>query len=162
MRRLVAVLLLTALLLLGLAAPAAAAARVKATGSFTTELFLPTLKTTPVGAHACHLTVEGRLTFEGTLEGTGEGRTTALIFAPCDDVATNPPGAFADVFTSQIAFDGTVDGTPVTADMVWLGKTKAGGAITSVMLVGGDVEGLLRVDAVVGQGGTYRGLVALD
>lgn len=158
MRRPVLLLLVTALLMLGLATPAAAAERVDASGGFTTELFFPTFTTTPVGRHACRVTVQGELTFEGTLEGSGIGTTTALIFAPCDDVATSPPGAFADVFSSRIEFEGTAAGSPVTADIRWLGTTKAGGDISAVMVVGGDdVRGQLRVDAVVGVGGTYRG-----
>ena len=161
MRRLALLLVATTMVLLGLAAPASADRRVPAAGGFTTELSLPTLTTTPVGARACRLTVSGVLTFSGTLEGTGDATTTALVFAPCEDVATSPPGAFADVFRSRIAFEGTVAGDPVAADVLWVGRTEAGGAIDAVMVVDGDdVEGLLHVDAVVGQGGSYRGTLA--
>lgn len=162
MRRQLLLLLVTALLVIGLAAPATADDRFFARGSFTTELDVATFTTTPVGATACRVTVEGTLTFTGTLDGTADGATTALIFAPCDDVQTTPPGTFRDVFRSQLAFDGTVAGWDVTADIRWLGATRAGGDIDSVMVLDDGVDGWLRVDAVVGVGGTYRGTLRTD
>lgn len=162
MRRAIYLLIVTSLLLLGLSVPATANDELTASGTFDTTLDFSTLTVTPVGK-ACRLSVEGQLNFDGTLNGTADAATTALIFAPCSEVLSTPPGTFADVFRSRLEFQGTVAGTPVTAEILWVGVTRAGGEIDAVMLVGGDdVQGRLHVDATVGVGGSYQGTLTLE
>jgi len=162
MRRAISLLIVTSLLLLGLSVPATANDELTASGTFDTTLDFSTLTVTPVGK-ACRLNVEGQLDFDGTLDGTADAATTALIFAPCSDVQSTPPGTFADVFRSRLEFQGTVAGTPATAEILWVGVTRAGGEIDAVMLVDGDdVRGRLHVDAIVGVGGSYQGTLKLD
>jgi hypothetical protein len=135
---------------------------VPASGDFTVTLDLTSIAARPVGTR-CLLTVSGTLVFSGTLEGTAAATTAALEDAACADVATHPPGTFADVFRSTGTFSGTVDGRPVEARLVYAGRTAVGGSIDALMLftggVTGGVTGALRVEAEVAVGGTYRGLL---
>jgi hypothetical protein len=166
MRRVIGLLTASALLLLVLVVPATADQKaVTASGTFTSTLDFSTLTLTPVG-RACRLTVEGQLDFDGTLEGIADAATTALVFAPCEEVAQEPPGTFADVFASDLRFEGIVSegsmSTPATADIGWFGRSRPGGQIESVMAVDGDdVVGGLGVRATVGVGGTYEGWLKL-
>jgi hypothetical protein len=105
------------------------------------------------------LTVNGTLTFAGTLQGTAGGSTTALENAPCTDVAANAPGTFADVFRFIGTFSGTIGGRTTEAAIVYAGRTAPGGEIDAVMLVTGRDTGVLKVRATVGVGGTYSGVV---
>jgi hypothetical protein len=133
---------------------------VRASGAFAAALDLASLRLQPLG-NRCVLTVNGTLTFSGTLQGTATGTTTAFEEAPCEQVAANPPGTFADVFRSTGTFSGVVDGQPVSADIVYAGRTAAGGAIHAIMRFTGDVTGVVQVVATVGVGGTYRGVLVL-
>ena len=54
------------------------------------------LKDVPPGS--CLLTVNGELTFTGSLVGSAAGTTNALETAPCSAVLVNPPGTFSDAF----------------------------------------------------------------
>ena len=87
--------------------------------------------------------------------------TTAFEDASCEEVVANAPGTFADVFSSSGAFTGTVDGRPVSADLVYAGHTAVGGSIDAIMRFTGDLTGVLHVDATLGVGGSYRGLLVL-
>ena len=131
---------------------------VPASGDFTAALDVTSIRLLPVGAR-CLLTVNGTLTFSGTLQGTATGTTAALEDATCTDVAANPPGTFADVFRSSGTFSGTVEGRPTEAEIVYAGRTAPGGSINAVMLFTGGFTGVLQVRATVGVGGSYRGLV---
>ena len=79
------------------------ARRIETSGSFAAIVDFSTLTLTPRGRN-CLLQVEGELVFTGTIQGTGMGQTSALVFAPCSDVATTPPGTFPDVFKSELVF----------------------------------------------------------
>ncbi len=133
---------------------------VRASGTFDVLLALGTLRLQPVG-NRCLLTVNGTLTFSGTLQGTAAATTTAFEDASCEEVTANPPGTFADVFSSSGAFSGTVDGRPVSADLVYAGRTAVGGSIDAIMRFTGDLTGVLHVDATLGVGGSYRGVLVL-
>jgi hypothetical protein len=162
MRRAISLLIVTSLLVLGISVPATANGELTASGTFDTTLDFSTLTVTP-GGKACRLSVEGQLSFDGTLDGTADAATTALVFAPCSEVQPTPPGTFADVFRSRLEFRGTVAGTPATAKILSVGVTRAGGEIDAVMLVDGDdVMGRLHLDATVGVGGSYQGMLELD
>src|SRR3954463_5311117 len=76
-----------------------AAGPVQTSGHFDAIVDFSTVTLTPKGGN-CLLEISGRLVFTGTIEGTATGRTSALEFAPCADVAVNPPGTFEDVFKS--------------------------------------------------------------
>lgn len=132
-----------------------------ASGEFTAVLDPTSLQPTPVGERKCRLQVQGTLLFTGTLAGTAEGQTTALIDAPCPEVLANPPGTFSDVFRFEGVFTGDVAGVPVTdADLDYAGVTRAGGQIdANLRLRDEGAQATLRTtDAQVAVGGTYRGI----
>jgi hypothetical protein len=139
-------------------APSTGVHAVSASGDFAATLDFDSLRLQPVGSR-CLLTVSGTLTLAGTLLGTATGSTAAFEDAPCTDVAANPPGTFADVFRFTGTFSGTIAGRATAGALVYAGRTAPGGAIDAVMVVTGGLTGLLRVQAVVGVGGTYRGVV---
>src|SRR5690606_33933190 len=78
-------------------------------GEFAAIIDPSTFTFTPRGQN-CRLTVDGALVFSGSIEGAATGTTSALVFAPCDEVAAAPPGAHPDVFQSRLHFVGTVNG----------------------------------------------------
>ena len=92
--------------------------------------------------------------------GTATGSTTALIFASCAQVATTPPGTFADVFRFVGEYVGTVAGQPGSGSLTYAGVTRAGGNITAAIGLRGDSSALVRADAVVAVGGSYRGIAS--
>lgn len=124
-------------------------------------LELSTFSSTPVGSN-CELTVSGALLFNdevGTIGGVADGTTTALVFAPCDDATSTPPGTFRDVFQSELTFVGTIDGVPAISDLTYRGKTAVGGEIDAKFIFTNGVVGVLEVDAILGVGGTYEGTI---
>ena len=129
-------------------------------GEFDALVDFSTLKLQPV-AGGCRLTVSGTLVFSGTLEGSAYGTTTALVFAPCQEVATTPPGTFADVFSFEGTFDGTVAGVPVTGPLRYAGVTYPGGAIDAAITLGGDVPLAARAAATLAVGGSYTGVTLI-
>ena len=134
--------------------------RISAVGAFDVELDFSTFSALPVGSN-CELSVSGTLLFNsGTIDGVAEGTTTALVFAPCEDATSTPPGTFRDVFQSELTFAGTImDGVPAISDLTYRGKTAVGGAIEAKFLFTNGVIGVLDVDAIVGVGGTYEGTI---
>ena len=140
--------------------PAPGARRTQASGEFVANVDFSTLTLTPRGRN-CRLEVDGQLIFTGTIEGTGIGHTSALVFASCSEVQVTPPGTFADVFRSKIEFVGTVDGEPATARMIYQGRSAPGGAIEGRFLMQGGVLGVLDVDAQLAVGGSYEGSVVV-
>ncbi len=150
-----------ALWLVGSATQASAVEPVRAQGEFTAAVDFSTLTLTPVGRN-CLLRVDGELEFTGTIEGLAAGTTSALLLASCDDVAVTPPGTFKDVFRSRLEFWGTVDGEPVIADLTYQGITQVGGGIRAVFRFSNGLRGVLKVDAIVAVGGSYKGIVLLD
>ncbi|MCE7981145.1 MAG: hypothetical protein DYG89_08135 [Caldilinea sp. CFX5] len=126
-----------------------------ADGAFTAAIDFSSLRTEPVGAN-CQLTVQGTLTFSGRLAGDATATTRALVMGDCSSVVSNPPGTFADVFQSELLFTGTLDGAAV-ADLAILyqGKTAVGGAITGQVRLANGRAGVLDVEGVVAQGGSY-------
>jgi hypothetical protein len=137
------------------------ARQVDASGTFAAQIDPTTFTFTPRGRN-CLLTVGGRLIFSGTIVGTATGTTTALVFAPCSEVMANPPGTFRDVFKSELRFEGTVDGEPAEADLLYMGRVEApSGEIEGRLVFSNGVAGRLEADAVVAVGGTYRGKVVV-
>jgi hypothetical protein len=135
-----------------------ASASRRAAGAFTAEVDFSSLVTRDVRGNKCEFTVNGTLNFIGTLEGATPGRTRAVIFAPCSAAITSPPGTFFDVFTFRGRFTGTVHGAPVSGDLTYVGITREGGGIDAkIILVGDRAKAVLRADAEVAVGGTYRG-----
>ena len=139
---------------------ASAARRVPVSGDFDALVDFTTLTLTPRGRN-CVLEVAGRLVFSGTIAGTAVGRTTALVFAPCSQVATTPPGTYRDVFRSRLVFTGTVGGVPARANVLYQGGVEPGGAIDARLIFSNGVAGSLEADAVVAVGGTYRGALVV-
>ena len=139
---------------------ASAAQQVQAAGHFDALVDFSTLTLTPRGEN-CLLDVRGQLVFTGTLEGTADGHTSALVFATCEEVATTPPGTYPDVFKSELAFEGTVNGEPVTATGWYMGRSEPGGAIDGRLVLHGDARGALDVDARIAVGGEYAGMVVV-
>ena len=142
------------------ALPSSAARRIQASGHFDAIVNFATLTLTPRGVN-CLLEVDGQLVFTGTIEGTAVGRTSALVFAPCSDVATTPPGTFRDVFKSELVFRGTVDGEPAQANLLYMGGVQPGGEIAGRLLFSNGVAGRLEVEARVAVGGDYHGAVVV-
>ena len=99
-----------------------------------------------------------------SVDGAGKynGTTSALEFAPCSDVAVNPPGTFPDEFQFDGVFDGTVAGEPAHANMLYAGRVQVGGAIAGRFVFSKGVEGRLDVDSRVAVGGDYRGMVVIQ
>ena len=137
-----------------------ASRRVAASGQFDARVDFSTLTLTPRGRN-CLLEVDGRLVFTGTIQGTAVGRTRALVFASCADVRATPPGTFRDVFKSELLFNGTVDGTPARANVLYTGGVEPGGRIEGRLLFSKGVAGTLRVEARVAVGGKYRGALVV-
>jgi hypothetical protein len=141
--------------------PAPRARVVRTAGHYDAIVDFSTLTLTPKG-RSCRLDVDGRLVFTGTITGTAVAHTTALVFAPCAQVATTPPGTYRDVFTSRAVFDGAVDGEPAHANMLYVGETKVGGAIDAHLVFFDGLAGVLDVvNARVAVGGEYRGALVV-
>lgn len=133
-----------------------AAQPVQTAGTFDAIVDFPTITLTPKGAN-CLLQVQGHLIFHGTIEGTANGTTSALEFAPCSEVAVNPPGTFPDVFKSVAVFDGTIDGKPAHADLLYMGRVAVGGTIDGRFVFSNGVAGEVEANAIVAVGGSYHG-----
>ena len=140
--------------------PSVSAAPVATSGEFDALVDFSTLTLTPRGRN-CLLVVDGQLVFSGTIEGTATGTTSALVFAPCSDVSTSPPGTFRDVFRSELEFEGTVDGAPAQGRMLYQGGVREGGRIEGRVLLSRGISGALEVDAQVAVGGSYSGSVVV-
>jgi hypothetical protein len=125
-------------------------------GTYGAVVDFSTLSLTPRGRN-CRLVVDGKLVFSGSIEGTATGTTTALVFAPCSEVTTTPPGTYRDVFTSDLHFVGTVDGEAATANVLYQGVTQVGGTIGGHLHFANGVAGVLDVNAIVAVGGSYEG-----
>jgi hypothetical protein len=138
-----------------------AARRIETSGRFDAIVDFTTLTLTPKGRN-CLLEVDGRLVFSGTIEGTATGRTSALVFAPCADVATSPPGTYPDVFKSELEFEGTVDGDPASAALLYMGRVQPGGVIEGRLVFSRGIQGRLEADARVAVGGDYSGSVVVN
>jgi hypothetical protein len=136
------------------------ARRIPASGEFQTFVDFSTLTLTPRGRN-CRLEVDGEVRFTGTIEGTGTGHTSALVFAPCADVAAAPPGTYPDVFRSRIEAELSVDGEPARARITYQGRSAPGGAIEGRFLLRGGARGVLDVEARIAVGGTYEGAVVV-
>lgn len=140
--------------------PALATRQIQTSGHFDAIVDFSTLTLTPRGSN-CLLQVDGELVFSGTIEGSATGQTSALVFAPCADVATSPPGTYPDVFKSELEFEGTVDGEPARANVLYMGRVQPGGHIAGRLVLSNGVEGRLEADAQVAVGGEYRGSVVV-
>jgi hypothetical protein len=140
---------------------ALAARRIQTSGDFDAIVDFSTLTLTPKGRN-CLLQVDGRLVFTGTIEGEATGQTSALVFAPCADVATSPPGTYRDVFKSELMFEGTVDGEAASANVLYVGGVEPGGQINGRLIFSNGVQGSLEVEAVVAVGGEYHGSVVVN
>jgi hypothetical protein len=77
-------------------------------------------------------------------------------------VATSPPGTYPDVFRSELAFAGTVDGEPARANVRYMGRSQPGGQIAGRLVLSNGVQGVLEVEAQVAVGGEYRGSVVVN
>ena len=137
-----------------------AAGQVQTSGHFDAQVDFSTVTLTPKGSN-CLLEVDGRLVFTGTIEGTAIGHTSALEFAPCSEVAVNPPGTFPDVFKSVAVFDGTVNGVPAHSNLLYMGRVAVGGHIDGRLIFSDGVAGKLDVSAVVAVGGEYSGALVV-
>jgi hypothetical protein len=133
---------------------------IQVSGHFDAIVDFSTVTLTPKGGN-CLLEISGRLVFTGTIEGTATGRTSALEFAPCADVAVNPPGTFEDVFKSVATFTGTIAGRPAQSNLLYMGRVQVGGAIDGRFVFSNGVAGELDVKSVVAVGGTYSGSVVV-
>ena len=152
--------LVLALSAFGFSGPTSAGELIRAQGSFTVEIDFSTLALSQIGEN-CLITVDGVVSFTGTLEGIATTRTRALAFASCGDVAVLPPGAYEDIFTSAFEFAGKVDGRPIVADLTYRGRTALGGEVEAVFIPSNGLKGRLFVDAIVAAGGSYSGFLRI-
>lgn len=141
-------------------ADASAAEQMETEGEFLAQVDFATISFTPRGQN-CLLTVDGKLVFSGTIQGEAVGTTEALVFAPCSEAMSTPPGTYPDVFTSVLAFEGTIDGAPATANVLYMGGVEEGGAIDGRLVFANGVSGVLDANAIVAVGGTYSGKVVV-
>jgi hypothetical protein len=141
---------------LALSVSADASQPVETSGTFDAVVDFSTVTLTPKGQN-CLLTVKGQLIFHGSIEGTANGQTSALEFAPCSEVAVNPPGTFPDVFKSVAVFDGTIAGQPAHSNLLYAGRVAVGGTIDGRLIFSNGVAGELTADAIVAVGGSYHG-----
>jgi hypothetical protein len=140
---------------------ASRARKVQTSGHFAAVVDFSTLTLTPRGRN-CLLQVDGQLNFTGTIKGEAVGQTTALVFASCADVATNPPGTFRDVFKSELKFRGTVEGERASANVLYLGRVQPGGEIEGRIVFSRGVQGRLEIEETfVAVGGEYSGSVVV-
>jgi hypothetical protein len=138
-------------------------AAVHAAGGFEAAIDFASLQARDVRGHRCELTVNGTLTFSGTVEGTAGGITTAVVLAPCADALASPPGTYVDVFEFEGRFTGEVLGVRASGPLRYAGVTRVGGEIDALItLRGDDARAVLRADAQVALGGTYRGVSRID
>ena len=140
--------------------PAAAAGNgaARAEGAFTVDPDVQFGAPEPVKGDKCKLTVTGTLHFTGDVAGAAAGTTTAIVFATCEEAMAAPPGTYFDVFRFTGEFAGTVFGEPAEGRLTYAGVTQEGGDIDARIRLRGDAWAQLRTtDAVVLQGGTYRG-----
>jgi hypothetical protein len=137
------------------------ARQVQTSGHFDAIVDFSTLTLTPTGRN-CRLTVRGQLVFSGTIQGIANGETSALVFAPCSEVASNPPGTFPDVFKSEAVFEGTIAGQPVHSNLLYMGRSEPGGHISGRFVFSRGVEGRLDVDSQLAVGGQYQGMVVVN
>lgn len=144
----------------GAAFDAAALAQTSVAGSYVASIDFTTISLTPRGQN-CLLEVEGQLEFTGSIVGTATGRTSALVFATCEEAATTPPGTHPDVFRSVLEFEGTVNGEPATADLQYMGRVAPGGALDGRLVFSNGISGRLDADGIVAVGGTYSGDVVV-
>lgn len=143
-------------------APASTAAQSgaqSAEGEFAASVDFASLQVQDVRGDKCEFTVDGTLSFTGALEGDAVGTTTAVIFAPCEDALSTPPGTHFDVFRFEGDFTGEVLGEPAAGSLSYAGLTRVGGAIDATVILDGDgSRAVLRADARVAVGGTYTGV----
>jgi hypothetical protein len=130
-----------------------------ATGEFAARVDFSTLVPVDLPGRRCQLTVRGVLVFSGTLVGEARGQTTAMVLAPCAEVASVPPGTHRDVFRFEGTFSGTVDGDEASGRLIYAGVTHPGGHIDARIRLTGDASASLRADATVAVGGDYIGIV---
>ena len=158
MRRLLLALVLCAALVGVGAAPASADSRVHADGAFTVAITgPPDLQPLPGGR--CLATIPVTLAFDGTLDGAATGAIRVAVAAPCDLAFAVPPGTYADLFLFAGTFTGAVAGEQTSATLVYSGRSRPGGDVRGLIALHGDANGLLRVRATAGAGGTYSGAV---
>ena len=148
---------MSVLLVIGLAAPAQAAPSQRVAGTFTANVDFTTVQLKDARGGNCLLTVNGTLSFSGSLVGDSVGTTTASEAAPCSAVAVSPPGTYSDVFQFRGNFVGTVSRRPIDNSLTYTGVTHAGGHIDAVIALRGGGIGPMRADATVAVGGSYSG-----
>ena len=141
-----------------LACPASAGPAQRAAGAFTVGVEFPSATFDEVSTQVCRVSIDGTLTFTGTLTGAATGTITALVLAPCSEARATPPGTSRDVFRFEGAFSGTVDGAPTSGALTYAGVTRVGGAIDARVRLSGPTRAALRADALAGVGGTYAGI----
>ena len=145
------------LLVVGALPAYGAAASAPVAGAFRAHVDFSTVQLKDVPPSSCLLTVNGVLTFTGSLVGDAAGTTNALETAPCSAVSVNPPGTFFDTFRFRGHFDGSVNGEDVHTFLTYRGVTHVGGHIDAVISLLGSGVGRLRASATVAVGGTYTG-----
>lgn len=129
------------------AGPAPAAAVAPASGTFDIALDA-VLGVEPVRGDRCELTATSTLTLSGTVEGSAQGTSTVVIFAPCPQATSAPPGTYFDLFSFDGAFSGTVEGAAATGTISYSGVTRPGGEINNALMqLRGGVWATLRADA---------------
>ena len=131
---------------------------VLAEGTFVASVDFASLQARDVRGNKCEFTVDGTLTFSGTVEGIARGVTTAVIFAPCAEALAAPAGTYFDVFEFDGEFTGEVLDRPASGPLRYSGVTRVGGEIDALItLRAPDARAVLRADAQVAVGGTYQG-----
>ena len=155
-------LLVSAIALQGVASPAVASSRVvHAAGSFI-EFDLDSIELVPRGQQ-CPLYANETITYTGTLEGTSEtvARSRFGSSPPVRRPTPRESVGITSTFRAVEHFVGT-DGTEATFRD--FGRTDAAGNFEGIMVVHGDLNGILHVTAPAGAepGGNYEGLLVVN
>lgn len=130
-----------------------------ADGAIVASVDFSSLEARDVRGNKCEFTVDGTLSFSGTIDGDAVGATTAVIFAPCAEALASPPGTSFDTFRFDGDFTGEVLGEPTTGTLRYSGITRVGGHIDATVILRGDqARAVARADAQVAVGGTYSGV----
>ena len=141
------------------AAAVGAGAPVAAKGTIVVQLDFATLSAQPASRGAkCQLRVDAVLQLAGSVDGLAAGVTTATIDAPCALATSTPPGTYADTFQFTGTFQGNVSGKPATAQVLYAGLTRPGGAVSALLTLNGGALALAAVQARAGESGTYQGI----
>jgi hypothetical protein len=105
---------------------------------------------------SCIIDLIESYTISGTLSGKMEFNYRILVKGPCG----SPPGTFDEEWIAYGKFNGKIKGSPISGNMSYTAKVKAGGEVNGIIVLGQGLEGELHVYGSFSDGKlSYKGLV---